>query len=195
MIGAKTTVQASWFRKADIEEKAESLKWLAPLKNSVEHIVNFGCWHWKGSEPFALLWTLDASGVTIVEKEQSHLKYFERMLEWLQKNLSISIEGRDIQVKIVDMTSMIDFLPDSYFDLSYCQNVLYQMRESPQALQNAVNEMARVTKSGGFVMAIEPKFRDESDEPVDMSQFFIAAGLTRLSLDNAPRCSYSYQKL
>lgn len=194
MVELKSPAQLDWFRRADIKEKAESLKWLTPLRDSVERIINFGCWNWKGSEPFALLWTLDATEITIVEKEQNHLKPFMTLLDWVQKHLSNSIEGRDIQIKIADMTAPIEGLPESYFDLAYCQDVLYQIGEDSEALQNAINEMARVTKPQGFVVAVEQKFRDEFNEPKDMSQFFIATGLTRALLDGAPPYSYIYQK-
>ncbi len=204
---APNTPIERWFLQLTTVGMQGAFAWLAPLKNSVKQIVNWGCW--TGAEPFALLWTLDATEMVIVEKEQDNLKAFEEQREILEKKLANSLIGRGIQVKIADMTTQVDGLPDNYFDLAYCEEVLYYMQEDYQALQNAINEMTRVTKSGGLVIAVESKFKAQFEEvehpifkkipvqvtePEDISQFFEAAGLTRISLHDAPDYSYCYIK-
>ena len=48
---------------------------LAVLKPVVSRVVNFGCWpNGGGLEPFALIWTLDASEVVVVEMKDEYIR-------------------------------------------------------------------------------------------------------------------------
>lgn len=210
----KFPIDPSWFSSLGKARKRQGGKallpfqWLIPLKSEVEYIANFGCW--GGEEPFELLWTLDASEVVIVEKKGQNLKNFEDVLRKVEGLVPTSLEGRSFQPITADMTTQISSLSGNHFDLAFCKNVLYSIGEDPQAVQNAINEMVRITKEGGFVIAVEPKFRREFEgkegmlgkisipkkgsEPEDMSRFFKSAGLSKISLDNAPAHSYCYKK-
>lgn len=134
----------------------ECFQWLSPLRAFVEHIADFGCW--GGSEPFALLWTLDAAEVVVIEKARANLAKFEEELEKLEVTTPSALVERNIQTVVADMSSRIPALTPDYFDLAFCENVLYYMASDPTAVQAAVNEMVRVTKIGGWVIAVEPKF-------------------------------------
>jgi len=110
------------------------------------------------------------------------------------------------------MTDEIDALDESAFDLSYCKDVLYNMRPDSKELQDSINMMARVVKPGGWVITVEPKMGVEYEtaasemlggepskplpksEPVDISHLFEAARLVRASVHNAPPWSYCFKK-
>lgn len=207
----KHPANPDWCDRLQTVSMKDGFRWLSPLKDTVESIVNFGCW--GGSEPFALLWTLDATEIAIIEKEHENLKEFEDELERQQASNPDALIGRNIKIIIADMASPITDLSPNYYDLAYCENVLYYMGEDVNALQSAISEMVRIVKTGGIIVAIEPKFRAEYErveqdvfgtkmimpvrvsEPEDMSEFFTNLGLERIHLKNAPDCSYCYRKI
>jgi SAM-dependent methyltransferase len=196
-------------------------EWLKPLQPSVDYIVDFGCWASDArtgtcSEPYALLWTLEAAKVVVVDKEP---EYIQNAQIWLETTREQHPYFRNYNLVFVvgDMThkglaETTDALEENGFDLSYCHNVLYNMYPSPTALQDSVSIMASVVKPGGWVIAIEPKMGVEHEQkpcdlfggrlsiPVplgeckDIGQYFEVAGLVKFNLDGAPECSYCYQK-
>jgi len=103
----------------------EHLKWLKQLPLPIRTIVSFGC---ISSEPFALLWGLDAAEVKVVEKNEAELRQPLGPLEELAELRSIhpqAFEGRSVEFIIADMSEEVAELPADYFDLAYCENVLY----------------------------------------------------------------------
>jgi len=168
-------------------------EWLKPLQPYVDSIVDFGCWATEGftcSEPDALLWTLEATRVVVVDIEQ---EYIRNAKEWLETTRAKHPYFKEYNLRFIvgDMTKdeMKDELHKCDFDLSYCQDVLYNMKDSSERLQNAINEMARVVKPGRWVIAVEPKI------PRDISRLFDDAGLVRDSrLKDAPDGAYCYSK-
>jgi SAM-dependent methyltransferase len=185
-----------------LSDQRTDLEWLAQLRESVESIADFGCR--ASPEAFALLWRLCATEIVVIEKEKKHLarpvalrKEFERSTR------SHCLEGRTMEFIAADM--LAPPLRSNHFDLAYCEEVLYFIADDSglQRIQDAINEMARVIKPGGWVIAIEPKMgmKDEEDlwdplyECKDISEYFRAAGLTKSDLDGAPDCSYCYRRL
>jgi SAM-dependent methyltransferase len=188
----KRPVSPAWFDQLEMtKDYRNDFKWLVQLSRTVESIVNFGCW---SAEPFGLLWTLDATSVTVVEKEEQHLVRPKEILENLQKSNPDCLEGRS--VKIHPPADMITTnLAIGHFDLAYCERVLTNM-ETDLEVQAAVNKMAQVVKPRGWVIAVE-SLPDEQRNPrprENIALLFIKAGLVEERLDGAPEDAYCYRK-
>jgi ubiquinone/menaquinone biosynthesis C-methylase UbiE len=211
---SKRPVSANWFDQLHTVSLQHHFEWLSQLRTSIESVVNFGCW--KSSEPFALLWALDATEVVVVEEKEEHLAEPKDELERLKRSKLGCLEGRSVRFITADMSTTVTELPTNHFDLAYCEDVLYYMQADLQRVQNAINEMARVVKPGSWVIAIEPKlgatFEEVTDnlfsklgrevsmpvrvsDPEDISSLFEAVGLERVKLEeNAPAWWYCYRK-
>jgi ubiquinone/menaquinone biosynthesis C-methylase UbiE len=94
-------------------------------------------------------------------------------------------------------------LQPDYFDLAYCKKVLYHVwcEQGEPAAQSAVNEMARVVRPGGWVVAVEPVSSSPTDGvALDFRQFFERAGLMQITEVDAKTdssaclCPYLYEK-
>jgi SAM-dependent methyltransferase len=184
-------------------------EWLKPLRSSVDSIADFGCWATTDaqtpSEPYSLLWTLEATRVVVIDKNPEYIRNAQAWLDFTRARHSY-FEDYDLKFIVGDLTDRIDALNECDFDLSYCDRVLYNMYPNLEELQNSINEMARVVKPGGWVIAIEPKMGVEYEfdgkalvpnplnDPKNASQFFEAANLDRAYLDGAPDFSYCYRK-
>jgi len=155
----------------------------------------------------------------VVEKENEYLVWPKHELEMLRKRSPDCLQGRSVTFITADMTTPVAELASNYFDLAYCENVLNQIETESdlQEVQTAINEMSRVAKPGGWVIAVEPQIGAEFEEtthnvasrivghsvtipmrisdPQDISSLFEAAGLVRSDLSNAPDWSYCYRKL
>ena len=188
-------------------------KWLTPLQESVETLVDFGCWATNGGtcfEPYALLWTLQAKRVTVIDNNPD---YIQNALSWLETHRKQYPYFKDYDLEFLegDLTTNISTLHTDFFDLAYCKNVLYYMDDDMKSLQSAINEMVRTVKSGGWLIVVEPKFKAKFEEqelgigskatmpvqvsePEDMSEYFHFAGLIKKNLEDAPPYSYCYQK-
>jgi SAM-dependent methyltransferase len=210
---SKRPVNPNWFPTPNWKKRFE---WLAPLSALVESIANFGC-SLGSDEPFLLMWTLDATEVKVIEKEKEHVNAAKEELENLRTENPGCLEGRCVKFVIADMLSTTEAeLPSNYFDLAYCDEVLYYMEPDCQKVQDAINVMARVVKPGGWIIAVESKigaeFKEVTDDfesklfgrkinkpvrvsdPKNISPLFEAAGLVRCSLEDAPEYSYCYRK-
>lgn len=164
-------------------------EWLEPLQPYVDSIADFGCWD-TASEAIALLWILKAKRVVVVDREQ---EYIRNAKEWLETTRAKHPYFKEYEPEFIvgDMTKdeLKDELHECDFDLSYCQDVLYNMKDNLEGLQSAIYEMARVAKPGGWVIAVEPKI------PEDISESFENAGLVRDNrLQDAPGGTYCYRK-
>lgn len=207
----KQPIQLDWFYLVSRTNIYQYYAWLVPLARSVERIADFGCW--EGEEAFTLLWALDASQVTVIEKKEEHLGNLRKRLLQIRDKAPLSMEGRHIEVIEADMTKQVEQLQSGCFDLAFCKDVLYDIpiHGSLQDVQYAVSEMARVVKPGGYVIAVEGDVYAEYEgfekdpifavqrpkpkgEPVDIHPMFAAAGLVRSELINAPQGAYIYRK-
>lgn len=110
------------------------------------------------------------------------------------------------------MTSHLPELANGYFDLAYCEDVLYTLpiQGGLEALERGILQMIRVVKPNGFIIAVESKFGAEFEtlkvlgvdmsipirksEPKDMSPFFASKGLKKLEIQGCPPHTYCYQK-
>jgi SAM-dependent methyltransferase len=193
---------------------AQSLEWLFQLAGSVQTLVDFGCW---SSEPIALLWGLDATKATVVDRNEQHVALCRQELAGLRKKVPFAFEGRSVEFIVGDMTQHIDRLPTAWFDLAFCEDVLYHVVDQArtQGLREAIGQMSRVVKGGGYVIAVEPEFREGTHRveggPVDTSSpeiarllaascrldlhvMFRGLGLAQVELAGAPEAAYCYRK-
>lgn len=195
-----------------------ALGWLTPLGPSVVSVADFGCW--RGNEPFALLRTLEATEIVVVDRDSEGLSRAKDRLDELKATRPGAMRGRTVRFVQADMTARVTRLPSCHFDLAFCSNTLYQIGLGEidpgcQRVQDAINEMARVTKPGGWVIAVEERMGaheglpDNSNtvpcgrfnipinvgETQDISSLFEAAGLVRCDCPvDAPCWSYCYRK-
>jgi len=191
---------ARWAEVGGAEERACLLRyryeWLGPLRASVVTIADFGCLATTESqtcfEPYALLWTLNATSVTVIDKNP---EYIRNAREWLRITRERNAYFNDCNLEFIvgDMTGGIDALDDSDFDLSYCKHVLYNMQHTWEELQSSIYEMARVVRPGGWVIA-EETISDKNGGLVDIGRLFEMAGLCEERLENAPEDAYCYKK-
>jgi ubiquinone/menaquinone biosynthesis C-methylase UbiE len=143
------------------------------------------------------MWTLDATDVKVIEKEERNLNKLsgpKEQLEYLKRNLPSAFEGRSIEFIVKDMSEGVDELPSNHFDLAYCERVLYLSVPDLQKVQSAINEMARVVKPGARVIAVEAAALDDFGNPIDFHSLFIKAGLIEEYLKDAPENAYCYKK-
>ena len=216
MTTAKQPVNPNWFNQLEGSDYQKAYSWLLTLGIQAETIADFGCW--IGIEPFALLWTLNASEIAVVEINKEHLQRFKGRIENIQQGNPECLEGRTIKPILADMCLPVAELQSNYFDLAFCDNVLYNMKiDQPDfaKVQSAINEMARVVRPGGCVVVYEPKMgvkyeeknvplgngsffptHEPLNDPVDISGCFTRAGLVRADLEIPPgQCLYVYLKV
>ncbi len=190
-------------------------EWLKPLEPCVSSVADFGCWASEAktcSQPYALLWTLQATRVVVIDKDPEHIYYAQKWLE-TYRTKHLYFKQYNLEFVVGDMTGKIDGLNEGELDLSYCKNVLYIIHKEKglEGTQNAIDEMTRVVRPGGWVIAVERKIGAEFEdvatnlfganslprqvsEPIDISQRFEMAGLVRDSVDGAPKWSYCYRR-
>ena len=152
------------------------------------------------------MWTMDAHVITVVEMEENFLKDLDKQIEILKVRHLESILGRKIESLCRDMKMPIPELTDQYYDLAYCEDVLYSLaiQEGQDAVDRGIKQMIRVVKQNGFIVAVEPRYGVEFkirksksavlpitvpvplNEPEDMSDLFSSKGLIRLESTNCP---------
>ena len=185
----------------------EDYLWLSHLPSRVERIANFGCY--SCVEPFKLIWTLNAKEIMVVEIEQNHIEELRRTENDVKQQIPESMKDRTIKCFCGDMTAHIPELPDQYYDLAYCEDVLYTLTNI-DALERGISQMIRVVKPNGFIVAVEPKFGAQyktrtvagvamaipntASDPKDMSYLFVSKGLKKLAMPSCPPYTYCYQR-
>lgn len=212
---------------SSVERHRWKTDWLLNLSLDFTSVVNFGCS--IGYETLSLLWLLDAQEAVGVDKEQSSIDQARSMvrsfledIEAIRRTLYYATEipeGLRSQVDtlldecgkrvppsfvVADMTNRTD-LPTDHFDLAYCERVLYHIAcgDAKSVMSDvlfAVEEMARVTKPGGLIVAIEPNTcSPDNHTPVRLHEAFCRAGLVSVEIDEGlfsveGKTVYSYSK-
>ncbi len=204
--------KSRWFDALSVVNQEEAHSWLAGIPKPINRIANFGCW--AGSEPLALLWTLGANEITVVEIEQKFLGELDEQISILEARFPESLKGLVIRRLCRDMTIFIPELSDSYYDLVYTRDTLYALpyQGGEQALGRALDQTFRILKPGGFLVVVEPKFgatfetRESGfpgipitvpipiSEPQDMSPIFMSKGFQRYDLQDCPPYAYCFAK-
>jgi SAM-dependent methyltransferase len=159
------------------EDWIQSLPQLEDIKG--EKVAHFGCA--GGRETLALMWVLDAHEVYGIDRDifevrqmrvelQGYISDCELSLPYLsQEDYSwwrnkvppfIKRERFPIFIKEQDIAHPTQpfQLPGSYFDLACCSNLLYIILEEQgeEGVLSAVQEMRRVVRPGGWIVADEP---------------------------------------
>lgn len=181
-----------------VESHRSKLAWLSNCGAGFLRIANFGCD--IGHETVALAWWLGAREVVGIDKDlcairqaQSELAHFRKTLKemgWLlppdaspeTRSLIEQLRNRTVpRFAVADMADSTGLRSD-HFDLCYCHRVLYLIRcgnsGSDERARSAIQEMARVTKPGGLVTAIEPTSCSPGGRrSVLLDKCFVQAGL------------------
>ena len=196
---ARQPVNDDWFKSLDA--CYSSLQWLShpELSQPVEVIANFGCW---SSEFLALLWHLDAGDITVVEVDRENLTKPGKKLADVRKWKPASLAGRCVRCIVEDMSNLNEEqLSSESCDLAYCEDTLYNIwlednQNFLRRFQRAVNQMARVVRPGGWVIACELMIKDPPHvgDLIDIGPHFLAARLEKVTLNDAPDYAYCYQK-
>lgn len=178
------------------------VSWILDLGFRFDRIANFGCS--TGIETLALLWLLSAKEAVGVDKNKSRIQQayeFIEEIKSIRRTLSYGthriseiyrtkyfkeyIEGPLPSFEIADITEKTS-LPDNYFDLVYCESVLYHIACDDNQIAednvfSAIQEIERVMKFGGLMVAIEHvTCSPDNDRPVQLDQFFCRASLIKL---------------
>jgi ubiquinone/menaquinone biosynthesis C-methylase UbiE len=203
-------VKESWFDSLTMIGLRDHHLWLANLPIEVKCIANFGCM--SGSEPFALLWVLDAQEVTVVDIDEKFLRKGREQKEIITIRCPESLQNRVVNFVCGDMTELLSEIPDQYFDLAYCKDVLYilKLQGGTGSVERGISQMIRVVKPNGLIVAVESKYDAKFEtqkvlgvdmpipvrlsEPKDMSPLFESKGLKKLEIQNRPQYTYCYQR-
>jgi SAM-dependent methyltransferase len=186
----------------------ENYSWLGNLPSRIESIVNFGCY--SCVEPFKLLWTLDAKEITVVEINERNIEELRKKEDAIKQRFPESLQDRKLKCICGDMTTHLSDLPDQYYDLAYCEDVLYLFQDV-NILHCGISQMIRVVKHEGFIIAVETEYgvqykTHEAGKPVfsfppipmskpkDMDKFFLLPELKKIDLLGSPHFSYCFQK-
>lgn len=202
-------IQESWFdylKMSAIFGLREDYSWLGNLPSQIERIANFGCY--SCIEPFKLIWTLDAKEVMVVDIEERYIEGLRNKEDEIKQRIPESLQERKIKYVCGDMTTPLPDLPDQYYDLAYCEDVLYTL-QNIDALERSISQMIRIVKSNGFIVAVESKFGVQFEtwklgkpiippvpisEPQDMSALFSSKGLKKVEVSGCPPYTYCYRK-
>jgi len=197
--------------RSRVELYREELQWLCSLGLQFQSVANFGCY--IGTETFALAWFLNAREAVGLDKDslhieqarsavrhfQEHIRGIEKLATFYTHNLpqhcwtrlqGIITEYQDRSVPNFVEGDMIGptSLSSNHFDLAYCKLVLNHIacNDGEQASHNAllaIQEMIRVVKPGGLVVAIEPKTCSPDDnKPLNLHPLFEQAGVVPLQI-------------
>ena len=208
-------IQNDWFDCIDIHipeyepNIQEHYSWLVNLPSRIERIANFGCCF--GCEPFTLIWTLDAKEVMVVEISEIYIQELIKYKETINSRYPESLQDRIVGSIRGDMTQPIQDLQNRYFDLAYCEDVLYCLQGCPDALESGIAQMIRVVRKNGFIIAREPKYGatfetcissfgapitipNTQRDTKDMSGYFVTKRLREIEIPGCPPFTYCYQK-
>jgi SAM-dependent methyltransferase len=207
----KCPVDADWFAQLCAPEfhQPDNWRWLLQLRGSVDNFASFGC---MTSEPFFLVWGLDVSKAKVIEVEEKFISKRIEEMEYLKATIPDAFKGRTIDFIRADMRTINEgVLQSNCFDLAFCSRVLYQVfldgMKSSQAdnesqnfgsakkeVYKAISQMARITRPGGWVIAVESVATKMGDEPISIDSLFQSAGLCKEQLEGAPEDAYCYKK-
>lgn len=173
-------------------------------------VLQVGCW--GASETLNLLWGYEADEIVGIEIDPGHIARAEQETASLRGRPDYCLGDQIVRYIQGDISKYNNELVSDYFDLAYCEHVLYYFsHEKPldeAAVRAAIQQMARVVKPGGTVIAIEPKlgaeFRTEGEgftqmqvrisDPIDISFYFEAEGLIDTRAEGDKYWQYVYRK-
>jgi len=150
----------------ELKDEYLFLQNLTPLP---ETIVNFGCSaKWDsfvgfegGLEPFALLWTLKAKKVVVVDISEDSIDTLRKHVNELTVNYPQCFEygTNSFEYLVADMTNPKEMsqLSPQQFELAYCSRVLLNIEHGSGlgAVRTAIAEISRVVKPEGLIVSHE----------------------------------------
>lgn len=193
-----------------VEGHRTKIEWLLNFKERYESVAHFGCN--IGYETLALMWFLKARETIGIDKDSDSINQAESLrinlqedIQNIQRTLYYIRDLPDIYKQFQehiskanlafptfitgDMTKTTD-LSSNYFDLAYCERVLYHIicDKSNRARANvlrAIKEMVRVIKPGGLIVAIEPNRCTPDDKTtVKLKPIFEKVDLIPIEINN-----------
>lgn len=151
------------------DELKEKFLFLQNLKPLPKTVVNFGCsakWDsWAGFEgglePFALLWTLKAKKVVVIDVNEDSIAALRKHLSELVVNyprcFECCMDCFDYLVADITIAKQMSRLLPKQFDLAYCSRVLLDIEHDSglDGARKAVAEISRVVKPDGSIVSHE----------------------------------------
>jgi SAM-dependent methyltransferase len=193
-----------------VEDYRYKVEWLLQLCPAYKAVANFGCN--IGHETIALSWLLNAEEAIGIDKGANHIRQAQSKVrtivedtrstnQYLHYDLIQDNDAREAVQNLLqlfsgkvapifvenDAANAVD-LKDNHFDLVYCERFLYHFacateRNTQEQIVSVVQEMKRVTKSGGLITAIEPRICSPADQrPVDLTRIFDQVGLEKVDV-------------
>jgi SAM-dependent methyltransferase len=201
-----------WFNGLTTVCLRDTYKWLTKFEGRINKVFTIGCFT---SELFAILWTVDAKEILTVDIEIEYINKRKEEFEHLSRIIPNAFVNRKVELLQKNILENIPKIPHNYFDMAYCQNVLYNFQDNQDELSKAIKLMVDVIKPGGLLIAEEPKFGVQfitheaivnginlgptfipQNDPIDMTDTFDKNGQIRKILENgAPEWSYCYKKI
>jgi SAM-dependent methyltransferase len=146
-------------------ELRKKFEFLINLNPPAKNVVNIGCaakWDQVmgfqgGEEPFALLWTLGAEKISIVDINRDSLKVVQNRVTELKKRYHHCFNRCDGVFEYVsaDITQPDEMgqLPANKYELAYCSRVLCGIKQD--GVEKAIREIARMIKPQCWVVSHE----------------------------------------
>jgi hypothetical protein len=200
-MSAKQPVDPAWLKQLHYSAShAQRYRDLLAGMQAAEKVVSFGLFQ-KGREPFYLMWLLNAAEISVVEIKQEYIDEFKRLITEFRDRTPEGFQGRTIKPVVADMAQPVTELAGDYFDLAFCDNVLYSVNRNQPDLERvgqAIHEMARVIRPGGTIVAYEPQMGWQPNVMTyttqEISPLFEQAGLTRHRIDASLPYLYVFKK-
>jgi len=179
-------------------ELKQKFAFLQDLKPSPSSVVNLGCsakWdeltgYGGGLETFALMWTLGADKVVVVDINGDSINVLRRRVGELQEKYPqcfVEYTGC-FEYLVADMTSQEEMskLSPGQFELAYCSRVLLNIEHDCglEGVEEAVREIARVVKPGGWAVSHEAGACEPY--PAHYIEIFRKAGFGKLKVIRRP---------
>jgi hypothetical protein len=146
---------------------------LENIRPSAKRVANLGCaarWYKPddprsgysgGEEPFALLWTLEAKKISIIDIDGDSLKVVQNRVAELKERYHQCFEKCEqvfeyVSADITQSDAMMH-LPANKYELAYCSGVLCGIDDKygQDGVEKAIREIARLIKSQCWVVSHE----------------------------------------
>lgn len=202
-----------------VEDYRYKVEWLLQLRPSYKAVANFGCN--IGYETIALSWLLNAEEAIGIDKDANSIRQAQSKVRTIEEDTRSTSQyfhygliqdnnAREAVQNLLqlfsckvlpsfvenDAANAVD-LKDNHFDLVYCERFLYHFTcakelSTREQIIGVVQEMKRVTKPGGFIIAIEPRIcSPDGQRPVDLTGIFDQVGLEKVDVGQiSPHIDY-----
>ena len=200
-----------WFSEIVRKNIRSDYRWLTSFKDKVDSVIIFGPGRDTHSiEFFSLMYVLNPSTITLVDKDQDALSRCVGNLHKYQNSYS-ELQNKEVQCIHGDMTSPIPELTKGTHDLAYCKAVLKQLVDLPYQNNNdnmfdemcqsvelkiGIQNMTNSIRQHGYIIADEYSLASSCKNEIE--SLLEEAGLQPTpfpaSADNEHKSSFLYKK-